>query len=88
MKFGRNYLTGVETHLTSWKSNDDPSLGDFSTQLDPTGYPQILLKKGTEIQSRVGPWTGFGFSGGPNETGDATYRTFFVMNDKEVYVLQ
>ncbi|XP_073284817.1 G-type lectin S-receptor-like serine/threonine-protein kinase At4g27290 isoform X1 [Primulina huaijiensis] len=88
MKIGMNYVTGIETYLTSWKSNDDPALGDFSTHVDPTGYPQVLLKNGTEIWSRVGPWNGFGFSGGPNETGEATYKIHLVMNEKEVYVFQ
>ncbi|CAA2954066.1 G-type lectin S-receptor-like serine threonine-kinase At4g27290 isoform X1 [Olea europaea subsp. europaea] len=39
VNLGWNYETGVESYLTSWKSNEDPAPGDFTFHLDPTGYP-------------------------------------------------
>lgn len=45
MKLGRNRITGFDRYLTSWKSVDDPSPGNFSFQLDPNGFPQTLRKQ-------------------------------------------
>lgn len=55
MKLGRNFQTGREVHLSSWRSNDDPAPGDFTYQCDPTGYPQNILRKGPIVQYRAGP---------------------------------
>ncbi|KAG6415376.1 hypothetical protein SASPL_122787 [Salvia splendens] len=70
---GRNYVTGVETYLSSWKSNDDPAKGEYSSHVDPTGYPQMLVKKGGEIMYRIGPWNGIRWSGAPDTINDPTY---------------
>ncbi|KAK6154297.1 hypothetical protein DH2020_008545 [Rehmannia glutinosa] len=84
MRFGKNLLTGLETYLLSWRSNDDPSPGEYSFHLDPTGFPQILLKRDESVQFRIGPWNGIRFSGTPNAREDPTYRLVFVMNENEV----
>lgn len=84
MRFGKNLVTGLETYLLSWKSNDDPSPGEYSFQLDLSGYPQILLKRGASVQYRIGPWNGIRFSGTTNSQEDPSYRLVFVKNAKEV----
>ncbi|KAK4387024.1 G-type lectin S-receptor-like serine/threonine-protein kinase [Sesamum angolense] len=84
MKFGRNLVTGLETYYLSWRSSADPAPGEISFHLDPTGYPQILLKKGGDVVYRIGPWNGIRFSGTPNSREDPTYRLSFVMNETEV----
>lgn len=43
---GWNYVTGVETRLSSWRSNVDPAPGEFTLHLDPAGLPQMVLKRG------------------------------------------
>ncbi|KAI3509914.1 hypothetical protein L1887_25439 [Cichorium endivia] len=64
MMLGRNFLTGKEWHLSSWKSSGDPALGEFTWSVDTRGYPQNLLKQGTSvIKFRGGPWIRDGFSG-------------------------
>ncbi|XP_073027203.1 G-type lectin S-receptor-like serine/threonine-protein kinase At4g27290 [Primulina eburnea] len=88
MKFGWNLVTGTEIYLSAWKSDDDPSPGASSLHLDPTGYPQILVKEGSKIRSRMGPWNGITFSGGPNDYQIAMYKFRLVMNQKEVRYLQ
>lgn len=85
MDLGWNLVTGKENYLTSWKSNDDPSRGEFSLHLDPTGYPQLLVKRGSAVQSRIGPWNGIRFPGPPNPMEDPTYRLTFVMDAEKVY---
>ncbi|KAI9186043.1 hypothetical protein LWI28_013287 [Acer negundo] len=37
MKIGRNFVTGLDSFLSSWKSADDPSQGDFTLRIDPEG---------------------------------------------------
>ncbi|PWA78653.1 S-locus glycoprotein domain-containing protein [Artemisia annua] len=63
MKLGKNYLTGAEWHLTSWKSIDDPTIGEFTWSMDTRGYPHFVLRDGLEVKFRHGPWNGERFSG-------------------------
>ncbi|KAJ0644714.1 putative protein kinase RLK-Pelle-DLSV family [Helianthus annuus] len=58
MKVGRNMVTGIESHLTSWKSDDDPAYGEFSEWIDTRGYPQLIITEGGKIKFRGGPWNG------------------------------
>ncbi|KAK1355494.1 G-type lectin S-receptor-like serine/threonine-protein kinase [Heracleum sosnowskyi] len=84
MKFGIDLVTGINRYYTSWKSADDPSPGSFTYRLDYNGYPQLLLRKGSVIWSRIGPWTGYQYSGMPNFSESEFYRYTFVFNDKEI----
>ncbi|CAI9295173.1 unnamed protein product [Lactuca saligna] len=52
MKYGRDLLTGKEWSLSSWKSTQDPSRGEFSWSLDTSIYPQNLLKQGDVVKFR------------------------------------
>ncbi|GLT37753.1 hypothetical protein SLA2020_120540 [Shorea laevis] len=89
MKFGRNLVTGLDKYLTSSKSPDDPSPGEYTTRLDPGGYPQIFLRKGDVKQLRSGPWNGVRFSGMTNLKENPIYKFEFVYNEEEiVYMYQ
>ncbi|KAL9345960.1 hypothetical protein Peur_060813 [Populus x canadensis] len=85
LKFGRNLITGLDRYLVSWKSTNDPSLGDSTTMLDPGGYPQIFIRVGENIVFRSGPWNGLKFSGMPNLKPNPIYTYEFVYNEKEIY---
>lgn len=85
MQLGKNFETGREVNLSSWKSKDDPAPGDFIYQCDPTGYPQNVLRKGHVVQYRAGPWNGLRFSGAQNSRKNSIYSFGLVSNDKEVY---
>ncbi|KAF7112155.1 hypothetical protein RHSIM_RhsimUnG0256000 [Rhododendron simsii] len=64
MKLGKNFLTGQEWYISSWKSDDDPGEGAFQFVLDTHGYPQMFLRKGTaDYLYGSGPWNGLHFSG-------------------------
>ena len=65
MKFGRNTVTGLDRYLPAWKSSDDPSEGDFTHRLDPSGYPHLIMWKGSAVRFRSGPWNGVRFSDFP-----------------------
>ncbi|KAK4421545.1 G-type lectin S-receptor-like serine/threonine-protein kinase [Sesamum alatum] len=85
MRLGWNFVTGKETSLSSWKSTDDPGTGEFSFHLDPTGHPQLLIRRGSAVQNRIGPWNRIRFPGPPNPREDPTYRLTFVMDEEKVY---
>ncbi|KAK1352972.1 Bulb-type lectin domain-containing protein [Heracleum sosnowskyi] len=55
MKVGKNLATGRDWSFSSWKSNDDPSPGNFQAELDISGYPQIFLWNDSDIYFRTGP---------------------------------
>ncbi|ESQ35724.1 hypothetical protein EUTSA_v10006804mg [Eutrema salsugineum] len=57
--------------LTSWKSNTDPSPGEFLAELTPEVPPQGLVWKGSSPYWRSGPWVETRFSGIPEM--DKTY---------------
>ncbi|KAK4398438.1 G-type lectin S-receptor-like serine/threonine-protein kinase SD1-1 [Sesamum angolense] len=66
MKFGWNFVTGINTYLSSWKTNEDPAPGDYAYFMDTTGYPQIFMTKNKVERIRIGPWNGLRFSGTTN----------------------
>ncbi|KAI8011071.1 G-type lectin S-receptor-like serine/threonine-protein kinase [Camellia lanceoleosa] len=84
MKLGKNFVTGLERHLSSWKSSDDPARGEFTYRCDPQGYPQNILSKGPVELFRTGPWNGLGFSGNPNLKPNSIYTYGLVYTKKEV----
>ncbi|XP_031391154.1 G-type lectin S-receptor-like serine/threonine-protein kinase At4g27290 [Punica granatum] len=85
MKFGMNLQTGLNRYLSSWKSPDDPSPGTFTYKLDPSGFPQLILRNGSVVLYRSGPWNGLRFSGFPQLTPNPVYKFGFVFNQSEVY---
>ncbi|KAI3417896.1 uncharacterized protein J3R85_014016 [Psidium guajava] len=85
MKFGIDRAKGLDRYLTSWKSTDDPSPGDFTYRLDPLGYPQLILTNRSVVQFRSGPWNGLRFSGFPQLRPNPVYSFGFVFNQNEIY---
>ncbi|KAF3456955.1 hypothetical protein FNV43_RR01610 [Rhamnella rubrinervis] len=69
MKFGIDRSTGLNRFLTSWKSEDDPSAGNYSYRIDRAGSPQFILYKGQVPWWRSGHWNGNAFSGLPLSPG-------------------
>ncbi|XP_021676834.2 G-type lectin S-receptor-like serine/threonine-protein kinase RKS1 isoform X2 [Hevea brasiliensis] len=57
IKLGLDLKNGFNRFLTSWRSADDPAIGDFSFKLNPTGSPQFFLYKGLIPYWRGKPWT-------------------------------
>ncbi|KAM0054573.1 putative protein kinase RLK-Pelle-DLSV family [Helianthus debilis subsp. tardiflorus] len=86
MKIGKDLVTGLQRCLTSWKSPDDPSKGEYRNIHDTNGYPQNLWWHGEILRGRLGPWNGLAFSGFPVSKEDPIYSSDFVMNEKEIYI--
>uniref|UniRef100_A0A0D3DGD4 Receptor-like serine/threonine-protein kinase n=1 Tax=Brassica oleracea var. oleracea TaxID=109376 RepID=A0A0D3DGD4_BRAOL len=85
MKYGIDFLTGFNRFLTSWKSPDDPSTGNYTNKLDPNGVPQFFLKRNSVDVFRAGPWNGLRFTGMPNLKPNPIYRYEFVLTEDEAY---
>ncbi|CAL9227034.1 unnamed protein product [Arabidopsis halleri] len=85
MKYGINFVTGINRFLTSWRSLDDPSTGNYTNKMDPNGVPQFFLKKNSVDFFRTGPWNGLRFTGMPNLKPNPIYRYEFVFTEEEVY---
>ncbi|XP_009137650.1 G-type lectin S-receptor-like serine/threonine-protein kinase At4g27290 [Brassica rapa] len=85
MKYGIDFLTGLNRFLTSWKSPDDPSTGNYTNKMDPNGVPQFFLKRNSVDVFRAGPWNGLRFTGMPNLKPNPIYRYEFVLTEDEAY---
>ncbi|MCE3215360.1 hypothetical protein HAX54_002089 [Datura stramonium] len=85
MKLGWNFVTGREVYLSSWKNEEDPAPGDYTYHCDPSGYPQNVMKKGSDVVYRSGPWNGRSFTGSQNSR-ECPFYTIGVFSSKtEVY---
>ncbi|KAI3734757.1 hypothetical protein L6452_14235 [Arctium lappa] len=67
MKLGKNLVTGRDIQLTSWRSADDPSPGEYTVSflMVKGKYPQQYIRKNLVIEARVGPYNGIAFAGQP-----------------------
>lgn len=87
MKLGKNFKSGVEAYLLAWKNDNDPTPGEYTLLIDPTGYPQGVIRRGARVSARAGPWNGLRWSGAPAplQTQSSIYTFQFVFNEEEVY---
>ncbi|KAJ3670315.1 hypothetical protein LUZ60_010639 [Juncus effusus] len=65
MRLGYDLQINHERYISSWKSADDPTPGNYSYKLDPKRLPELLLLADTTVKYRSGPWTGVSFNGIP-----------------------
>ncbi|KAI5410754.1 G-type lectin S-receptor-like serine/threonine-protein kinase At4g27290 [Lathyrus oleraceus] len=84
MKLKTDLLNGHYRSLTSWKSIEDPSLGEFSYHIDVHGFPQLVTTKGKVLFSRGGSWNGCAFGGVSWLRNLKLFKFSLVFNDKEV----
>ncbi|KAF3973361.1 hypothetical protein CMV_003219 [Castanea mollissima] len=91
MKIGLNRITGLNSFLTSWKSQDDPGTGNYSFKLNLTGFPQLLLYEVSTPHYRADPWPwnrpafkpSFGFNSNfVNNEDEVSY--FFSLDDPSI----
>ncbi|KAI7741106.1 hypothetical protein M8C21_002125 [Ambrosia artemisiifolia] len=78
MKLGKNLVTGREMYLTSWRSVDDPSPGEYTGK-----YPQAYIRKNSIVEARIGPYDGIEFAGQPNSR--RTSNHMYKINMEEIY---
>ncbi|KAF8009498.1 hypothetical protein BT93_J0485 [Corymbia citriodora subsp. variegata] len=72
MTLGWNFRTGLEHYLTSWRSTDDPSPGDYTLRYKINGLPQLEISSNGSVKVyRTGPWNGVGFGAISKESSTA-----------------
>ncbi|KAL5548132.1 hypothetical protein UlMin_003363 [Ulmus minor] len=88
MKLGWDLNIGFERYLTSWKSIDDPSNGDFVCRMEMKGLPgmELIVAKGSTKIYRSGPWNGVRFSGAV-PLGNLIVEKHAVVNENEAYYI-
>nr|GFC59467.1 G-type lectin S-receptor-like serine/threonine-protein kinase At1g61550 [Tanacetum cinerariifolium] len=67
MKLGTNGKTQGTHFMTSWKSDDDPTSGNFVVGLSEERPPQIFTWNGSKPHRRGGPWDGGKVIGVPEQ---------------------
>ncbi|XP_017980500.1 PREDICTED: G-type lectin S-receptor-like serine/threonine-protein kinase At4g27290 [Theobroma cacao] len=85
MKLGRNFKSGLDSYLSSWKSLDDPSRGNFTYRYEVGGFPELKLREGSIVRFRSGPWNGMRFSGTTGLKLNPIFTFGVVFNKREVY---
>ncbi|KAF3666781.1 G-type lectin S-receptor-like serine/threonine-protein kinase RKS1 [Capsicum annuum] len=84
MKYGIDKRTGLNRFLTSWKSLNDPGMGEYRYTMELNGTPQVFLYKNSSRIWRTGSWTGHGWSGVPEMSQRFIFNLSYVDNDTEV----
>ncbi|CAI9087671.1 OLC1v1021806C2 [Oldenlandia corymbosa var. corymbosa] len=84
MKLGWNLANNQEWYLTSWKSLQNPGIGAYTLRVDPRGLPQVLLRQGSDVVFRSGPWDGDRFGGG-ELSPNTIFKPTFVYDSKNEY---
>ena len=79
MKLSTSSKKDQRLQLTSWKSPSDPSIGSFSSGIDPPTIPEAFVWKEGRPYWRSGPWNGQVFIGMPN--WNPGYYTGFTFID-------
>ncbi|RYR10591.1 hypothetical protein Ahy_B05g079027 [Arachis hypogaea] len=102
MELSTNEITGKRVKLTSWRTPNDPSIGDFTMSLEPLHIAQVFIWRGTQPYWRSGPWNGQVFIGiptmnanyldgfsldGEGETNGTYYLSYNYANVSMMYVL-
>ncbi|GMP75050.1 hypothetical protein CsSME_00032267 [Camellia sinensis var. sinensis] len=85
MKLGWNLRTNQEWFLTSWKTQQDPSSGDYTYKLDRRGPPQMVLYQGSTMNYRSGSWDGVRFGGDPPIHTKGVIDPNFIFDSTDVY---
>ncbi|XP_072966495.1 G-type lectin S-receptor-like serine/threonine-protein kinase At1g11330 isoform X1 [Typha angustifolia] len=86
MKVGLDLRTNVNQLLTSWKSEDDPGVGNFSMGIDPKGSTQIFIWNGKKPWWRSGWWNGQMFVGIQGMVPTCIYGfrlDYYIQDDQE-----
>ncbi|KAF8090675.1 hypothetical protein N665_0469s0012 [Sinapis alba] len=83
MTLGTNNRTGENLKLTSWRSYEDPSTGNYTAGLAPYTFPELLIWKNGVTVWRSGPWNGQVFIGLPDVESLLFLDGFNLNNDNQ-----
>uniref|UniRef100_A0A0D9WA06 Receptor-like serine/threonine-protein kinase n=1 Tax=Leersia perrieri TaxID=77586 RepID=A0A0D9WA06_9ORYZ len=77
MRMGKILWNGDELYIQAWRSDDDPSPGDYRRVLTTEGLPELVLWRGGAKIYRTGPWNGKLFNGVPEA---ANYSNMYPLH--------
>ncbi|KAJ0921774.1 putative non-specific serine/threonine protein kinase [Helianthus annuus] len=84
MKIGSDYLRGIEWHLSSWESSQQPVVGEFTWGVEKDRYPDDKLKQGSVVKFRGGPWRNQRFKGVSSFSRNLNFTYHVIINENEV----
>ncbi|KAF3498264.1 hypothetical protein DY000_02054718 [Brassica cretica] len=84
MRLGFTRKDGLDRFLTSWRSPQDPGLGNYTLRMERGAFPQTMMYNGLNPLWRGGSWTGQRWSGVPEKTLKSIFNISFVNNQDEV----
>ncbi|KAF9609256.1 hypothetical protein IFM89_014450 [Coptis chinensis] len=87
MKVGWNLRTGMDRKLTSWRSFQDPSDGDYTYGIDLNAYFESSIRNRSNKYYRSGPWNGIRWSGAPDLKPNPIFTFELIHNDDEIYYI-
>ncbi|KAL9444259.1 hypothetical protein AB3S75_017442 [Citrus x aurantiifolia] len=87
MKLGYSRKTGKVWSLTSWKSIDDPSVGDAELKMEPGKSNAFSLMKRSQIVWTSGVWDGYIFSLVPEMTLNYIFNYSLYTDENETYFI-
>ncbi|MQM19395.1 hypothetical protein Taro_052399 [Colocasia esculenta] len=85
MKLGVNRKKGLRLELTSWRSADDPSPGNYTFGLEPGLLPRLILRRGTTVLYSSSFWNGRRFSGIPDFLFSEIYTSVVASDENGDY---
>ncbi|CAH2034576.1 unnamed protein product, partial [Thlaspi arvense] len=83
MNLGTNNRTGENLKLTSWRSYEDPSTGNYTAGLAPFTFPELRIWRNNVPIWRSGPWNGQVFIGIPDVESLLYLDGFNLNNDNK-----
>ena len=87
MKLGYSRKTGKVWSLTSWKSRDDPSVGDAELKMETGKSNAFSLMKRSQIVWTSGVWDGYIFSLVPEMTLNYIFNYSLYTDENETYFI-
>ncbi|KAL5731080.1 hypothetical protein ACHQM5_003840 [Ranunculus cassubicifolius] len=85
MKLGWDLDAGFNNSLVSWKSDEDPSPGDYTFAMEPYGSPEVYMLDKQIPVYRSGIWNGIRFSGVPEMKSQDGFTFTFILNGNQKY---
>ncbi|GLT37921.1 hypothetical protein SLA2020_122020 [Shorea laevis] len=85
MKLGWDLRTGLHRQQSAWKSQDDPSPGDFTLELVLNNYPELIMLKGYKMDFPSEPWNGLRHNGEAKSSSITVFELNFISNEEDIY---
>uniref|UniRef100_A0A1D1ZGK0 G-type lectin S-receptor-like serine/threonine-protein kinase SD1-29 n=1 Tax=Anthurium amnicola TaxID=1678845 RepID=A0A1D1ZGK0_9ARAE len=86
MQLRLDLKTGRGQSLVAWRDPQDPSPGRFSLGIDPRSPLQVVLREGSRIRWRGGPWSARQAIGFRDDSGSSMFVEYSAADEEGVSV--